>query len=80
MKLHLFVTAALAAVSIADPAFAADAVGSVGLSAAHTELDLGTVSADGEAYTLDGSVALQTAPNWTVTLGGAVVSADAGSR
>lgn len=79
MKLHLFVTAALAAVSISAPAFAADAVGSVGLSAAHTELDLGTVSADGEAYTLDGSVALQTAPNWTVTLGGAVVSADAGA-
>lgn len=78
MKLHLFVTAALAAVSISAPAFAADAVGSVGLSVAHSELDLGPISADGEAWTLDGSVALQTAPNWTVTLSGAAVTSDNG--
>jgi len=78
MKLHLFVTAAVAAASLSAPAFAADAVGSIGLSAAHTELDLGPISADGEAYTLDGSVALQTAPNWTVTLGGAAVTTDNG--
>lgn len=76
MKLHLFVTAAVAAVSISAPAFAADPVGSVGLSAAHTEIDLGAGSADGEAYALDGSVALQTASNWTVTLGAAAVTAD----
>jgi len=80
MKLHLFVTAAVAAISISAPAFAADAVGSVGLSAAHTEVDLGPFSGDGEAYTLDGSVALPTASNWTVTLGAAAVTADDGAN
>ena len=79
MKLHLFVTAAVAALAVSAPAFAAEPVGSVGLSVAHSEVDLGPFSSDGEAYTLDGSVALQTAPNWTVTLSGAAVSTDTGA-
>ncbi|MDP1630288.1 MAG: hypothetical protein Q8L66_02575 [Caulobacter sp.] len=76
MKLHLFASAAVAAAAFAVPAFAADAVGSVGLSAAHTELEVGPFDGQGEAYTLDGSVAFQTAPNWTVSLAGAVVTSD----
>ncbi|MFA7261615.1 MAG: hypothetical protein WC068_01220 [Caulobacter sp.] len=76
MKLHLFVTAAIAAAAVSAPAFAAEPVGSVGLSAAHTNIDIGPIDAEGDSYGLDGSVALPTASNWTVTLGAAVVSTD----
>lgn len=78
MKLHLFVTAAIAAAAISAPALAGEPVGSVGLSAAHTELEVGPFDAEGESYAIDGSVALPTASNWTVTLGAAVVSTDDG--
>jgi hypothetical protein len=75
MKLQLFVSAAVVAAALSAPAFA-EPVGSIGLSAGHTELDLGPINAEGDGYTLDGSVALQAAPNWTVTLGAAAVSSD----
>lgn len=76
MKLHLFVTAAIAATALAAPAFAAEPVGSIGLSASHTELEVGPIDAEGDGFTLDGSVAFQASPNWTVTLTGAAVSSD----
>lgn len=76
MKLHLFVTAAIAATAIAAPAFAAEPVGSVGLSASHSELEIGPIEAEGEGYALDGAVAFEATPDWTVTLGGAAVTTD----
>jgi hypothetical protein len=76
MKLQLFVTAAVVAAALSAPAFAAEPVGSIGLSAGHTELDLGPISAEGDGYVLDGSVAFQASPNWTVTLGAAAATTD----
>lgn len=69
MKLRLFATAAIAAAAISAPAFAQDAIGSVGIGAAHTEVDVAGFEADGETYTIDGSVAVKATENWTLTVG-----------
>lgn len=76
MKLHLFVTAAIAAAAFSAPAFAAEPVGSIGVTAGHSELDLGPISAEGDGFTVDGNVAFKATPNWTVTLSGAAVTTD----
>jgi hypothetical protein len=68
MKSLLLVTSALAAFAAA-PALAQDGpVGSVGLTYGNTEVDLGGVSAEGDAYALDGVVAMPAFGDWTVTL------------
>lgn len=76
MKLQLFVTAAVVAAALSAPAFAAEPVGSVGLTAGQTELEVGPIEAEGEGFTVDGNVAFQASPNWTVTLSGAAVTTD----
>lgn len=68
MKLHLLATAAVAATFLAAPAFAADATGSVGLSASQIEVDAFGLSGDGQSYDLDGSVAFKTGAAWTTTV------------
>lgn len=69
MKLRLFATAAIAAAALSAPALAQDAIGSAGLTAAHTETEVLGFEADGETYTLDGSVAVKATENWTLTIG-----------
>jgi len=76
MKLRLFATAAIAAAAISAPAFAQDTVGSVGLGAAHTEIDAFGGEADGNAYAIDGNIAIKTSDVWTVTLQGNVSKND----
>ncbi len=77
MKLRMFATAAVvAAAAVAAPAFAQDAVGSAGLSVAHTEIDTKLVDLDGQTYTLDGSVAVKATENWTLSLGANLGTAD----
>lgn len=76
MKLQLFVTAAVVATALSAPAFAAEPTGSVGLSAGRTDLEVGPINAEGDGYALDGNVAFQASPNWTVTLAGAAVTTD----
>lgn len=75
MKLRLFATAAIAAAALSAPAFA-QSIGSVGVTAAHTEADVLGFEAEGEAYTLDGNVAFKASPNWTITLNGAAGTTD----
>ncbi|MES2035572.1 MAG: hypothetical protein V4466_15485 [Pseudomonadota bacterium] len=75
MKLRLFATAAIAAAAISAPAFA-QSVGSVGLGAAHTEIDAGGFEADGQTYSIDGNVAFKASPNWTITLNGLAGTTD----
>lgn len=72
MKLRMFATAAVvAAAAVAAPAFA-QTVGSVGVSAAHTEVE----DFDGQTYAIDGNVALKASENWTVTLNGSAATFD----
>ena len=71
MKTILLATAA-AATLIAAPAFAQESVGSVGLGYTHTDTD--GFKTDGA--TLDGVTAMKVAPEWTVTLNGAVAYSD----
>lgn len=76
MKLRLFATAALAAAALSAPALAQDATGSIGLNASHTEVDLGGLEGDGQAYGIDGSVAFKASDAWTVTLQGNLGTTD----
>lgn len=76
MKLRLFATAALAAAALSAPALAQDATGSVGVTASQTEVDLGGLEGDGQAYGIDGTVAFKASDAWTVTLQGAAGTTD----
>lgn len=72
MKLRMFATAAVvAAAAVAAPAFA-QTVGSVGVSAAQTEVE----DFDGQTYAIDGNVAFKANENWTVTINGALSTND----
>ncbi|MDQ1153908.1 porin [Brevundimonas sp. SORGH_AS_0993] len=70
MKTILLSTAA-AVTLIAAPAFAQDAIGSVGVTYANPSVDVVGSKADADVWTVDGSVALPV-QDWTVTLNGAV--------
>jgi len=70
MKTILLASAA-AATLFAAPAFAQDAIGSVGVTYANPSYDVGPVDADADVWTVDGTVALPAA-DWTVTLNGAI--------
>lgn len=72
MKLRLFATAALAAAALSAPAFAQDAIGSAGVTGAHTEIDVAGFDAEGDSYALDGTAAVKATENWTVTLGASI--------
>jgi opacity protein-like surface antigen len=63
--------ASAAAALFAAPAFAQDAVGSVGVTYSNPSVDFADTDYDADAWTVDGTVALPAA-DWTVTLNGAV--------
>lgn len=68
MKSLLLVTSALAAFAAA-PALAQDGpIGSVGVTYGNSEADFGGLSADSDAYAIDGVVAMPAFGEWTVTL------------
>lgn len=71
MKTLLLASAAVAAL-FASPALAQEPVGYFGASYASSEIDLGGIEADGEGYSVDGSVALPAFGDWTVTLAAGV--------
>ena len=71
MKTILLASAA-AATLFAAPAFAQDAIGSVGLGYTHTD----TEGFKTDGATLDGVTAMKVAPEWTVTLNGSVAYSD----
>ncbi len=76
MKSLLLVTAALAAFAAA-PALAQDGpVGSVGVSYGNSEAELGGLSADSDAWGVDGVVAMPAFGEWTVTLAGNAADSD----
>lgn len=64
----VFLASVAAATLVAAPAFAQDAVGSAGIG--YTHADLEGIKADGA--NLDGVGAFKVAPEWTVTVNGAV--------
>ena len=68
----VFLASVAAATLIAAPAFAQDAVGSAGIGYVHTDTE--GFKTDGAQ--LDGVGAFQVAPEWTVTVNGAVNYAD----
>lgn len=70
MKTILLATAA-AATLIAAPAFAQDAIGSVGVTYANPTVDGNGFKADADVWTVDGTVAMPV-QDWTVTLNAAV--------
>ena len=70
MKTILLATAA--ATLFAAPAFAQDAIGSVGLGYTHTD----TEGFKTDGATLDGVSAMKVAPEWTVTVNGSVAYSD----
>lgn len=76
MKLRMFATAAVAVAALSTPAFAQDATGSVGVSAATTNVEVLGVEGDGQTYGLDGSVAFKASDAWTVTLQGNAAATD----
>ncbi|GAA0869237.1 hypothetical protein GCM10009116_10730 [Brevundimonas basaltis] len=76
MKSLLLVTASIAAFAAA-PALAQDGpVGSFGVTYSDSELELGGLSADSDAWAVDGVVAMPAFGEWTVTLAGAVADSD----
>lgn len=70
MKTILLASAA-AATLFAAPAFAQDAIGSVGLTYSNPSVKVAGNDVDADIWSVDGSVALP-AQDWTVTLNGAV--------
>ena len=76
MKSLLLVTSALAAFAAA-PALAQDGpIGSVGVTYSDSEVELGGLSADGDAWAVDGVVAMPAFGEWTVTLAGVIADSD----
>jgi opacity protein-like surface antigen len=76
MKSLLLVTSALAAFAAA-PALAQDGpVGSIGVTYSDSELELGGLSADSDAWAVDGVVAMPAFGAWTVTLAAAAADSD----
>jgi hypothetical protein len=69
MKTILLATAAAAL--FAAPAFAQDAIGSVGVTYSNPSIEVAGDDVDADVWTVDGSVALP-AQDWTVTLNGAI--------
>lgn len=63
--------ASAAAALFAAPAFAQDAVGSVGVTYSNPSVEIAGDDYDADVWTVDGAVALPAA-DWTVTLNGAV--------
>jgi len=79
MKSLLLLTSAVAALAAA-PAMAQEGpVGSVGVTYGNTELDLGGLSADADAWAVDGVVAMPAFGDWTVTLAANASQFDDGS-
>lgn len=76
MKSLLLVTASIAAFAAA-PALAQDGpVGSFGVTYSDSELELGGLSADSDAWAVDGVVAMPAFGAWTVTVAGVVADSD----
>lgn len=75
MKTTLLISAAAVALFAAAPALA-QSVGSVGVSYAESELDTPLGDVEGDAWTVDGQFAFNTANAWTVTIDGAVSHSD----
>ncbi len=76
MKSLFLVTAAVAAFAAA-PALAQEGpVGSIGATYGNTEVDLGGVGGDADAWAVDGVVAMPAFGAWTVTLSGAASQVD----
>jgi hypothetical protein len=75
MKTRLFAAAAIVAVAFSGSAFA-QTVGSVGAAVNYDNLDTSIADGDGTAVKVDGSVAIPTGQNWTVTLNGNVDVSD----
>jgi len=69
MKTILLATAAAAL--FAAPAFAQDAIGSVGVTYSNPSIEVAGDDVDADIWTVDGTVALP-AQDWTVTLNGAI--------
>ena len=79
MKSLLLVTSALAAFAAA-PALAQDGpIGSVGVTYGNSEAELGGLSADSDAYAIDGVVAMPAFGEWTVTVAANASQFDDGS-
>lgn len=75
MKTSLLVAASAVALFAAAPAFA-QSVGSVGASYSHSDVDLGGLSGDADAWTVDGQVAFGAGSVWTVTVDADVTYSD----
>ena len=67
----LFLASAAAAALFAAPAFAQDAIGSVGLTYSNPSIEIAGEDFDADVWTVDGTVAIP-ANNWTVTFNGAI--------
>lgn len=79
MKSLLLLTSAVAALAAA-PAMAQEGpVGSIGVTYGNSEVDFGGLSADADAWAVDGVVAMPAFGDWTVTLAGDVSQFDDGS-
>lgn len=78
MKSLLLVTAALSAFAAAPALAQSGPVGSVGVTYSESEVDLGGLSAEGDAWAIDGVVAMPAFGDWTVTLAGAASDSDDG--
>lgn len=75
MKTILLASAA-AATLFAAPAFAQDAIGSVGIAYNHSKTEVAGVDADLDGATIDGTVATPAFGDWTVTLNAAGAYSD----
>ena len=78
MKSLLLVTAAVSAFAAAPALAQSGPVGSVGVTYSESEVDLGGLSAEGDAWAIDGVVAMPAFGDWTVTLAGAASDSDDG--
>jgi len=78
MKSLLLVTAAVSAFAAAPALAQSGPVGSVGATYSESEVDLGGLSAEGDAWAIDGVVAMPAFGDWTVTLAGAASDSDDG--
>ena len=67
----LFLASAAAAALFAAPAFAQDAIGSVGVTYSNPSVEIAGEDFDADVWTVDGTVAVP-ADNWTITFNGAI--------